>query len=358
MLKIFVCVCAPFYRLENRGPSPGVSTQGSGPGCVSERHPLCPQPRVAVMDKILEAVVTSSYPTSVKQGLVRRVLEAARQPLEREQCLALLTLGARLYVGGTDELLRRVGCQLLHVAGRHHPEVFAEFFSARRVLRLLQGGAGPPGARALACVQLGLQLLPDGPAADEVFALLRREVLRTVCERPGPAICAQVARLLARHPRCVPDGAHRLLFCQQLVRCLGRFRCPAEGEEGAVEFLEQAQQVSGLLAQLWRAQPAAILPCLKELFAVISCTGACAARAGAGTRAGSGAGCAWRRTAALGFSVQIYRGRLLWVSSRGAAGNAGSTLRGAEDEISLGGQNGGGSWALGSRKAWSGVISI
>uniref|UniRef100_G3TEA6 Ubiquitin carboxyl-terminal hydrolase n=1 Tax=Loxodonta africana TaxID=9785 RepID=G3TEA6_LOXAF len=215
------------------------------------------------MDKILEAVVTSSYPASVKQGLVRRVLEAARQPLEREQCLALLTLGARLYVGGTEELPRRVGCQLLHVAGRHHPEVFAEFFNARRVLRLLQ---------SLACVQLGLQLLPEGPAADEVFALLRREVLRTVCERPGPASCAQVARLLARHPRCVPDGPHRLLFCQQLVRCLGRFRCPAEGEEGAVEFLEQAQQVSGLLAQLWRAQPAAILPCLKELFAVISCT--------------------------------------------------------------------------------------
>uniref|UniRef100_H0W830 Ubiquitin carboxyl-terminal hydrolase n=1 Tax=Cavia porcellus TaxID=10141 RepID=H0W830_CAVPO len=224
------------------------------------------------MDKILEAVVTSSYPASVKQGLVRRVLEAARQPLEREQCLALLALGARLYVGGADELPRRVGCQLLHVAGRHHPEVFAEFFSARRVLRLLQGGAGPPGVRALACVQLGLQLLPEGPAADEVFALLRREVLRTVCERPGPAACAQVARLLARHPRCVPDGPHRLLFCQQLVRCLGRFRCPSEGEEGAVEFLEQAQQVSGLLAQLWRTQPAAILPCLKELFAVISCT--------------------------------------------------------------------------------------
>lgn len=240
------------------------------------------------MDKILEAVVTSSYPVSVKQGLVRRVLEAARQPLEREQCLALLALGARLYVGGAEELPRRVGCQLLHVAGRHHPDVFAEFFSARRVLRLLQGGAGPPGPRALACVQLGLQLLPEGPAADEVFALLRREVLRTVCERPGPAACAQVARLLARHPRCVPDGPHRLLFCQQLVRCLGRFRCPAEGEEGAVEFLEQAQQVSGLLAQLWRAQPAAILPCLKELFAVISCTGACAAGAGARARRGPG----------------------------------------------------------------------
>lgn len=268
-----------------------------------------------VMDKILEAVVTSSYPASVKQGLVRRVLEAARQPLEREQCLALLALGTRLYVGGADELPRRVGCQLLHVAGRHHPDVFAEFFSARRVLRLLQGGAGPPGPRALACVQLGLQLLPEGPAADEVFALLRREVLRTVCERPGPAVCAQVARLLARHPRCVPEGPHRLLFCQQLVRCLGRFRCPAEGEEGAVEFLEQAQQVSGLLAQLWRAQPAAILPCLKELFAVISCTGACELGLGLGrervhARGCLGAGkmivregyCAWRAR------VEVWRG--------------------------------------------------
>lgn len=266
---------------------PSLSTQGItwGIGPVGQSVTLLPVPcSVAAMDKILEAVVTSSYPASVKQGLVRRVLEAARQPLEREQCLALLALGTRLYVSSTDELPRRVGCQLLHVAGRHHPEVFAEFFSARRVLRLLQGGAGPPGARALACVQLGLQLLPEGPSADEVFALLRREVLRTVCERPGPATCAQVARLLARHPRCVPDGPHRLLFCQQLVRCLGRFRCPADGEEGAVEFLEQAQQVSGLLAQLWRAQPAAILPCLKELFAVISCTGACAIGAG-GTRA-------------------------------------------------------------------------
>lgn len=262
---------------------PSLSTQGTtlgvgvGLGPIGQIVTLLPVPRsLATMDKILEAVVTSSYPASVKQGLVRRVLEAARQPLEREQCLALLALGTRLYVSGADELPRRVGCQLLHVAGRHHPEVFAEFFSARRVLRLLQGGAGPPSARALACVQLCLQLLPEGPGADEVFALLRREVLRTVCERPGPAVCAQVARLLARHPRCVPDGPHRLLFCQQLVRCLGRFRCPAEGEEGAVEFLEQAQQVSGLLAQLWRAQPAAILPCLKELFAVISCTGACA----------------------------------------------------------------------------------
>lgn len=255
------------------------STQGNswGIGAARQSVNLRPVPHsAAAMDKILEAVVTSSYPASVKQGLVRRVLEAARQPLEREQCLALLALGTRLYVGGADELPRRVGCQLLHVAGRHHPDVFAEFFSARRVLRLLQSGAGPPGPRALACVQLGLQLLPAGPAAEEVFALLRREVLRTVCERPGPAVCAQVARLLARHPRCVPDGPHRLLFCQQLVRCLGRFRCPAEGEEGAVEFLEQAQQVSALLAQLWRAQPAAILPCLKELFAVISCTGACA----------------------------------------------------------------------------------
>lgn len=87
-------------------------------GPVGQIVTLLPVPHSLVtMDKILEAVVTSSYPASVKQGLVRRVLEAARQPLEREQCLALLALGTRLYVSGADELPRRVGCQLLHVAG-------------------------------------------------------------------------------------------------------------------------------------------------------------------------------------------------------------------------------------------------
>ncbi|XP_077623697.1 ubiquitin carboxyl-terminal hydrolase 35 [Crocuta crocuta] len=167
------CILAPFHKGQNRGserwllaPSLGAGGRLGNLTCWAECDPAPCSLQSGTMDKILEAVVTSSYPASVKQGLVRRVLEA----------------------------------------------------------------------------------------------------------RPGPAVCAQVARLLARHPRCVPDGPHRLLFCQQLVRCLGRFRCPAEGEEGAVEFLEQAQQVSGLLAQLWRAQPAAILPCLKELFAVISCT--------------------------------------------------------------------------------------
>ncbi|KAM8813338.1 LOW QUALITY PROTEIN: ubiquitin carboxyl-terminal hydrolase 35 [Rhynchonycteris naso] len=216
------------------------------------------------MDKILEAVVTSSYPASVRQGLVWHILEAAQQPLERA------ALGARLNVSGAEKLPRRLGCQLLHLAGRQHPDRHSWSFSAHTMLRLLQGGTGPPGPRALACVQLE-QLLPEGPAAEKVFVLLRREVLRTVCERPGPAACAQVAGQQVPHPRCVPDGPHSLLLCQQLVRCLRRFRCRAEGELGALEFLEQAQQVRGLLAQLWRVQPATILPCLKELFAVISC---------------------------------------------------------------------------------------
>ena len=49
-------------------------------GPVGQIVTLLPVPHSLVtMDKILEAVVTSSYPASVKQGLVRRVLEAAQR---------------------------------------------------------------------------------------------------------------------------------------------------------------------------------------------------------------------------------------------------------------------------------------
>ncbi|XP_043849141.1 ubiquitin carboxyl-terminal hydrolase 35 [Dromiciops gliroides] len=227
------------------------------------------------MDKILEAVMLSSYPTNVKQGLVRRVIEAAKQPMDSAQCWAMLELSTKLFLVGDTKFKREIGQEVLEVYGRYHPEAFVEFFNAHFLLTLLQEGYGTPGHPSpyvLDYVQLGLQFIPEGPAAEGVFALLRLEVLRKVCERPGPRQCAKVARLLSQYPRCIPDGRHRLLFCQQLVRCIGQFQCLAEGEEGIVEFLSHVNRVSGLLPKIWRAQASSILPSLKELFAIISST--------------------------------------------------------------------------------------
>uniref|UniRef100_A0A4X2L9P8 Ubiquitin specific peptidase 35 n=1 Tax=Vombatus ursinus TaxID=29139 RepID=A0A4X2L9P8_VOMUR len=227
------------------------------------------------MDKILEAVMLSSYPTNVKQGLARRVIEAAKQPMDSVQCWAMLELSTKLFLVGDTKFKREIGQEVLEVYGRYHLEAFLEFFNAHFLLTLLQEGYGTPGHPSpyvLDYVQLGLQFIPEGPAAEGVFALLRLEVLRKVCERPGPRQCAKVARLLSQYPRCIPDGRHRLLFCQQLVRCIGQFQCLAEGEEGIVEFLSHVNRVSGLLPKIWRAQASSILPSLKELFAIISST--------------------------------------------------------------------------------------
>nr|XP_020827952.1 ubiquitin carboxyl-terminal hydrolase 35 [Phascolarctos cinereus] len=227
------------------------------------------------MDKILEAVMVSSYPTNVKQGLARRVIEAAKQPMDSAQCWAMLELSTKLFLVGDTKFKREIGQEVLEVYGRYHLEAFLEFFNAHFLLTLLQEGYGTPGHPSpyvLDFVQLGLQFIPEGPVAEGVFALLRLEVLRKVCERPGPRQCAKVARLLGQYPRCIPDGRHRLLFCQQLVRCVGQFQCLAEGEEGIVEFLSHVNRVSGLLPKIWRAQASSILPSLKELFAIISST--------------------------------------------------------------------------------------
>ncbi|XP_003764663.1 ubiquitin carboxyl-terminal hydrolase 35 [Sarcophilus harrisii] len=227
------------------------------------------------MDKILEAVMLSTYPINVKQGLARRVIEAAKQPMDSAQCWAMLELSTKLFLVGDTKFKREIGQEVLEVYGRYHLEAFVEFFNAHFLLTLLQEGYGTPGHPSpyvLDYVQLGLQFIPEGPPAEGVFALLRLEVLRKVCERPGPRQCAKVARLLSQYPRCIPDGRHRLLFCQQLVRCIGQFQCLAEGEEGIVEFLSHVNQVSGLLPKIWSAQASSILLSLKELFAIISST--------------------------------------------------------------------------------------
>ncbi|NWI11808.1 UBP38 hydrolase, partial [Crypturellus soui] len=163
----------------------------------------------------------------------------------------------------------------LEVYGHYHPEEFEEFFNVRFLLSLLQEGYGPLGKRShyvLDYIQLGLQFVLESPSANSIFNLLRIEVLRKVCERPSPKQCAKISKLLSQHPQCIPTGKHQILFCQQLIRCIGQFQCISEGEEDIMEFLEQVNKVSGLLQRIWRAQTSAILPSLKELFTIISST--------------------------------------------------------------------------------------
>uniref|UniRef100_A0A8B9NUH8 Ubiquitin carboxyl-terminal hydrolase n=1 Tax=Apteryx owenii TaxID=8824 RepID=A0A8B9NUH8_APTOW len=227
------------------------------------------------MDKILEAVVMSSYPNNVKQGLVRRVIEAAKQPMDSEQCWSMLELSTKLYLTGDTKYKREIGKEVLEVYGHYHPEEFEEFFNVRFLLSLLQEGYGPLGKRShyvLDYIQLGLQFVLESPSANSIFNLLRIEVLRKVCERPSPKQCAKISKLLTQHPQCIPTGKHQILFCQQLIRCIGQFQCISEGEEDIMEFLEQVNKVSGLLQRIWRTQTSAILPSLKELFTIISST--------------------------------------------------------------------------------------
>ncbi|XP_077154787.1 ubiquitin carboxyl-terminal hydrolase 35 isoform X2 [Ranitomeya variabilis] len=227
------------------------------------------------MDKILEAVMQSSYPMYVKQSLARRVIEASKQPIDIEQCWSMLELSTKLFFLGESRFARETAREVLEVYGTYHPEEFEEFFNVRFILSLLQEGYGHLGKRhayILEYIHLGLQFVLDKPSTEEIFRLLRVEVLRIVCERPSLNICVRVSKLLTSHPQCIPEGNHQLLFCQQLVRCIGQFHCHSEGEEGILQFLDQVNRVSALLQSIWRLQISLVLPSLKEVFAIISLT--------------------------------------------------------------------------------------
>ncbi|XP_016087343.1 ubiquitin carboxyl-terminal hydrolase 38-like [Sinocyclocheilus grahami] len=227
------------------------------------------------MDKILEALVSSSHPLTVKRAIVKKVMEAAEKEVTEEQCQALYHLTTRLILLGEDAFQRQVGLQVQEAYARYHRDEFARFFSKEYVLGLLQQGYGSLDHRDPAILDFlhgSLRLLISCPAVLELAPLLQTEVLRIICERPEPATCAKLATILMDFPQCVPREKAGVLFCQQLVRTFAYFNCPATEEWELREYVTQVTRVSVLLQGIWKAEPATLLPSLQEVFAVISST--------------------------------------------------------------------------------------
>lgn len=242
------------------------------------------------MEKILEGLVSSSYPLAVKRMIVKRVVESAESPLSGPQCQAMFALSTRLILQGPDQFQRQVGRQVLEAYARHHRDDFEAFFTRDLVLALLRGGSPtcpllPPPSPApglgsnldpgvLDYVQTGLRLLISCPAVLELFALLQREALRLVSERPPASLCARLCQLLSDFPQCLPRGRKlALAFCQQLVRSIAHFQTQSTREIALRLYVSQVTQVSNLLRSIWKAEPDTLLPSLQELFAIISSTG-------------------------------------------------------------------------------------
>lgn len=228
------------------------------------------------MDKILEGLVSSSHSVAVKRAIVKKVVEAAEKEVTEEQCRALFTLTTRLVLLGEDAFQKQIGFQVLEAYARYHRPEFECFFSKEFVLSLLQQGYGQLDRKNPAIIDYihcCLRLLISCPSVLEIFCVIQVEVLRMVCERPEPALCARLSTLLSDFVQCIPREKSGILFCQQLVRTISYFHCFASQERELREYVGQVTKVSTLLQNIWKADPATILPSLQEVFAIISSTG-------------------------------------------------------------------------------------
>lgn len=228
------------------------------------------------MDKILEGLVSSSHPLPLKRVIVQRVVESAEHWLDGAQCEALFDLSTRLILEGQDPFQRQVGRQVLDAYARYHRPEFESFFSKTFVLGLLQRGYHSLDRKDVAIldyIHSGLKLIMSCPSVLDLFGLLQAEVLRMVCERPEPPLCARLCDLLGDFAQCVPKDKLAVAFCQQLVRTIGHFQCASGQEKELREYVSQVSRVSALLQNIWKAEPATLLPSLQEVFASISATG-------------------------------------------------------------------------------------
>uniref|UniRef100_A0A8C4Q7E8 Ubiquitin specific peptidase 38 n=1 Tax=Eptatretus burgeri TaxID=7764 RepID=A0A8C4Q7E8_EPTBU len=233
------------------------------------------------MDKILEGLLTSEHSMAVKRGIVRRVLAAAAHPSSAD-CEAMFSLGCRLLILGADAFQQQVGEQVLTAYAQAQPEAFSKFFSSTFVFSLLKNGYDPLGPREICLLdllRLGLRLSLDHPSAPDIHAVVRVEALRMMCERPPAAFAAKLCEILTEFSQCLPrERRCAVLFCQQLVHTVARFRCPApltecSGAELEAEFrafITKVNGVSKLLPRVWLVEPGTLLPSLQEVFSIIS----------------------------------------------------------------------------------------
>ncbi|XP_006872326.1 PREDICTED: ubiquitin carboxyl-terminal hydrolase 38-like [Chrysochloris asiatica] len=229
------------------------------------------------MDKILEGLVSSSHPLPLKRVIVRKVVESAEHWLDKAQCEAMFDLTTRLILEGQDPFQRQVGHQVLEAYARYHRPEFESFFNKTFVLSLLQQGYHSLDRKDVAILDYihnGLKLIISCPSVLDLFSLLQVEVLRIVCERPEPQLCARLSDLLTDFVQCIPKGKLSITFCQQLVRTIGHFQCVSTQEKELREYVARVTKVSNLLQNIWKAEPATLLPSLQEVFASISSTDA------------------------------------------------------------------------------------
>ncbi|CAH2301074.1 ubiquitin carboxyl-terminal hydrolase 38 [Pelobates cultripes] len=229
------------------------------------------------MDKILEGLVTSSHPLNLKKVIVKKVVESAENSVNEEQCKAMFNLTTRLILEGDDLFQKQVGHQVLEAYARYHRSEFENFFNRNFVLSLLQEGYRSLERKDIAIIDYihnGLKLIMSCPSVLEIFAVLQVEVLRIVCERPEPLLCARLSELLSDFVQCIPKGKLSIAFCQQLVRTIGHFHSVSTLEKELREYVSQVTKVSSLLQNIWKVEPCTLLPSLQEVFAIISSTDA------------------------------------------------------------------------------------
>ncbi|KAM9331437.1 ubiquitin carboxyl-terminal hydrolase 38 [Gastrophryne carolinensis] len=227
------------------------------------------------MDKILEGLVTSDHPLNLKKVIVKKVVESAENSINEEQCRAMFNLTTRLILEGNDFFQKQVGHQVLEAYARYHRAEFETFFNKNFVLTLLQEGYASLDRKDVAIIDYihsGLKLIMSCPSVLDIFAILQVEVLRMVCERPDPLLCARLSELLNDFVQCVPKGKLSVTFCQQLIRTIGHFQCISTLEKELREYVSQVIKVGGLLQNIWKSEPCTLLPSLQEVFAIISST--------------------------------------------------------------------------------------
>ncbi|XP_070553223.1 ubiquitin carboxyl-terminal hydrolase 38-like [Ptychodera flava] len=217
------------------------------------------------MDKILQGIAASQHPENVKRVLFQKFVASSKQQVSPAICHSILTVSAEWILQGESDFLQEMGNLVFQAWARHNLTIFEDFFHHSYLVNVMSGAILNPRP-TVEFIHSCVKLLRDPTS---VCKVIQTRAISLARECPELDVCAALCRLMVEFPDCVPVGDFAVVYCVTLIQAVSNVEFP-NNEAALKNRFKDVNAVGALLFKLWHADINIILPCLQEIFKILT----------------------------------------------------------------------------------------
>ena len=225
------------------------------------------------MEQQILKIVACPQPYEIKKTLIQYCCKVSLEPMNNEDCYAVLKLAIQWILKESEALLVESGKMMLTSWAQNKTTALVSFFDKALLLSLLQEENVQPSS----LLDILMCVFPYLKTSSQIYSQL--------CEVLGHRITTWLklnntieysgclADFLITHPDCLPNKKEQLLKLNlQLVQSLGKTKTPNASKEEMIEFFKKTRCVCDLLHMIWRrdSSQSFVKSSVNECFEILS----------------------------------------------------------------------------------------